>query len=253
MKNVIIIPARLNSSRLPEKVLLEINHKSILERVFDKCKQVNNSDIYIATDSNKIYNHCSKFTKNIILTSKQHESGTDRIAEAIQNIECENVINVQGDEPLINPDLIIQIFNELENNNSNVVSAIEKITSFDELKNNNNVKVVINKFNQALYFSRNIIPFERDNNYLNQTEKDYFNEKHFYKHIGVYGFKKKTLIEYSNFKKSKLESIEKLEQLRFLDNGINIKLVHSKNNSLGIDTIDDFNKVKKIIFQNEIK
>ena len=251
MKNTIIIPARLESTRLPNKLLIEINGKSILERVYERCMLVKNSKVFISTDSKKILNHCASFTKNIIMTSKKHESGTDRIAEAATKIECENIVNVQGDEPFINPKLINKIFKELNNSNSSVISAVEKINNYDELKNPNNVKVVISENNYALYFSRSIIPFDREENINNELEDKYFNKKLYFKHVGIYGYKKEILKDFCKMKKSKLENIEKLEQLRLIENGIKIKLVYSEKKALGIDTIEDFENAKKIIYKNE--
>lgn len=252
MKKVIVIPARLNSSRLPNKILLDLKGKAVIQRVYEKCLQAKSIDeVYIATDSYKVKTYCESFTENIIMTKDTHESGTDRIAEAIKNITCDVVINVQGDEPFIEPQLIDELSNSFENKEVTMASVMHKIKNVDILKNYNVVKVTVDKYFNALYFSRSIIPYHRDgwesliNHHTIIPEPLIF-----YRHLGIYGYTKNFLLEYSNLEPTYLEKVEKLEQLRVLENGYNIKMVETIYDSIGIDTIDDYNKALE--FLNDI-
>jgi len=251
MKKVILIPARLSSTRLPNKVLLDLNGKTVLQRVYEQCLKVEIDEVYIATDSIEIKEVCQKFTQNIIITKNTHISGTDRIAEAIQVIDCDVVINVQGDEPFIEPKLIQQLINSFKNSNVQMVSAMQKIVKVEDLKNKNVVKVTVDNKNNALYFSRSTIPYYRDGweKLLNDHENI---PKHlnFYRHKGIYGYKKDFLIKYTKMEQGYLENLEKLEQLRALENGYKIKMIETDYNSIGIDTIDDYNNALKYL--NEI-
>jgi 3-deoxy-manno-octulosonate cytidylyltransferase (CMP-KDO synthetase) len=240
LKKIVVIPARLNSSRLPNKVLLDLNGKTVVQRVYEQCLKANNiEEVYIATDSVEVQEACQVFTKNIIMTKNFHESGTDRIAEAVTNIDCDIVINVQGDEPFIEPILIDTMVNSLENNNIQMVSAMHKIIKTDELKSFNVVKVTVDNENNALYFSRSIIPHHRDEwDSLLNHHKIIPEALKFYRHLGIYGYTKEFLINYSNMEQTYLERLEKLEQLRVLENGYKINMIETDYNSIGIDTIE---------------
>ncbi|WP_299061912.1 3-deoxy-manno-octulosonate cytidylyltransferase [uncultured Polaribacter sp.] len=248
MKRVIIIPARLNSSRLPNKVLLDLEGKTVLQRVFDQCVKVQNVITYIATDSELIREECLTFTDNIIMTKTTHDSGTERVIEAVLNLDCNVVVNVQGDEPFINPLLIENLFQTIEKDSVLMASVKERITEKKDLINSNSVKVITDKNNNALYFSRSVIPFFRDGleSILDDNGKissSYF----FYRHVGIYAYKKSFLCEYSNLNEGYLEKLEKLEQLRVLENGIKIKMIETSYKSIGIDTKDDYYSALKII------
>ena len=248
MRKIVVIPARLNSTRLPNKVLLDLKGKTVVQRVYEQCLKVKNIDaIYIATDSVEVKKSCEIFTKNVIMTDETHESGTDRIAQAIENITCDVVINVQGDEPFIEPELIEKI-SESFNNNIQMVSAMHKINSVEDLKSHNTVKVTIDKNNDALYFSRSIIPHHRDEweSLLNHHET-IPKPLNFYRHLGIYGYTKEFLLEYSNMKQTYLERLEKLEQLRVLENGYKIKMIETDYNSIGIDTQKDYEKALELL------
>ena len=250
MKTIVVIPARLNSTRLPNKVLLDLNGKTVVQRVYEQCLKAKNIDaVYIATDSIQVKESCEIFTKNIIITDETHQSGTDRIAQAIQNIECDIVINVQGDEPFIEPSLIDELSYSFELDSETVMtSALHKINEVKDLKNPNVVKVTIDKNNNALYFSRSIIPHHRDEwNSLLNHHTSIPKALKFYRHLGIYGYKKDFLLKYANLEQSYLEKLEKLEQLRVLENGYKIKMVETKYNSIGIDTQEDYEKAKDIV------
>ena len=238
MNNLVVIPARLNSSRLPNKVLLKVQGKSIIEYVYrqvEKSKLVDK--IIVATDSEIVLKDVNNFGGEAVLTSSEHKSGTDRVAEVAEKYDFKNIINVQGDEPNISPDLIDSLFLELENEKTYFVSAMSLITHVDEVANPNIVKVICDINNYAIYFSRSQIPFIRDNDF----------QVDFFKHIGIYGFKKDFLIKYSKLPQTNLELSEKLEQLRAIENGYKIKMVKTDYNSFGIDTLEDFEKFKKSI------
>ena len=242
MKKIVVIPARLNSTRLPNKVLLDLNGKSVVQRVYEQCKKAQSIDeVYIATDSQKVKEVCSSFTNNIILTDEKHQSGTDRIAEAISDIDCDIIINVQGDEPFIEPSLIDKLANSFKNSDIIMSSAMHKISKVEELKSPNVVKVTIDKNSNALYFSRSIIPHHRDEwETLLNHHIDIPAPLKFYRHLGIYGYTKDFLIKYSQMEQSYLERLEKLEQLRVLENGYKIKMIETNYNSIGIDTQEDY-------------
>lgn len=247
MKKVIVIPARLNSSRLPNKVLLDLNGKTILQRVYEQCLKVKNIDeVFIASDSLEIKEACKSFTDNIIMTKSSHQSGTDRIGEAVQNIDCDIIINVQGDEPFIDPKVIEELLNTFQLNEVLMASAMTRIYDFKDLQNSNVVKVTVDKNKNALYFSRSLIPFPRDSQERLQSN-GYLKEEKFYKHIGLYGYRKEFLQEYILMEQSFLEKTEKLEQLRVLENGFKIKMIETEANHIGIDTIDDYKEALKKI------
>lgn len=249
MEQVIIIPARLNSSRLPNKVLLDLKGKTIIQRVFEQCIKVENTEVFIATDSDKVREICLNFTNNVLMTASHHSSGTERIIEAIQNIECDYVVNVQADEPFISPVLIQQLFSSLKSNNNNLMSSVmERINHKEDLYDENIVKVIVNDYNNAIYFSRSMIPFIRDDkDKVFEDDGRVKKEYTFYKHVGVYGYNRSLLLNYSTMKKSKLETLEKLEQLRVIHNGININMILTDERSIGIDTLEDYNKALALI------
>jgi 3-deoxy-manno-octulosonate cytidylyltransferase (CMP-KDO synthetase) len=247
MKKIIVIPARLASTRLPNKVLLDLKGKTILQRVYEQCLKVNGVVVFIATDSLKVKKSCLEYTQNVIMTSVEHKSGTDRITEAINGLNFDAVINVQGDEPFISPLLIEELFRELEAKKVKVVTACERLLTSEELFDPNVVKVVKDNENNALYFSRSCIPYIRDNSQLLIDEKKFFESAVFYKHVGIYGYKKDFLTKYSSLENSNLEKLEMLEQLRILESGFKIKILETKFKSIGIDTEDDYQKALKMI------
>ena len=249
MKNIVIIPARLGSSRLPDKVILDICGRPMVQYVYEVAMRAKGIEtVYIATDSKEVKRVCEHFTSNIIMTAKEHESGTDRVAEAAQSIECDNIINVQGDEPLMDPKLISSLATSLENKNIEMVSAMHKITTTTELKSLNSVKVTVDKYSNALYFSRSIIPHHRDNwDTLLNHHTTIPEPLKFYKHIGIYGYTKTFLKVYSQMEQTYLEKLEKLEQLRVLENGCKIKMIETDYEPIGVDVQEDLEKVRKIL------
>ena len=245
MKKVIVIPARLDSSRLPKKVLLDLNGKTVLQRVYEQCLKVKNIDeVYIATDSFEIKEVCETFTNQVIITKSTHQSGTDRIGEAISSIDCDIVINVQGDEPFIEPSLIEALVNSFSNSDISMSSAMSKINNVKDLQNSNVVKVVVDSQNNALFFSRSMLPFPRDVKEI-LSSNEVLEKYQFFRHIGIYGYRKEFLLNYINMKQSPLEKIEKLEQLRALENGFKIKMIETDFSLTGIDTHEDYEEALK--------
>ncbi len=233
MKAVIIIPARLGSTRLPNKVLLDLNGKPLIQRTWEACKDSKVcSDIFIAVDDLLVYEVCRKFTPNVILTSTEHISGTSRMTEAYLHTGADIIVNVQGDEPFIDPATIDALANALiEDENVLIASAYSEIKSVEEISNPNIVKVVTDLNANAIYFSRFAIPYNRDNKIINLSA--------YKKHIGIYGYKREFLENFTNLRTSFLENSERLEQLRFLENGYSIKMIKVDTFEKGIDTEED--------------
>jgi len=234
---MIIIPARLSSSRLPKKVLVEIKQKPMIIWCAEVAKQVD--DVCIATDSYEVIEVANKYGFQAVMTSPSHKSGSDRIKEAADILGLEDdeiVINMQGDEPFLEPEILEKVKTRLQTlkRDFKMVSCYKEI---DELQANdpNLVKVILNKQNDAIYFSRSKIPYNRDN-----TPHKYFG------HIGIYGFDKKSLDMFVNMQ-GNLEHIEKLEQLRVIENGFKIAMIEVKTKSFGIDTVEDLKKARNYV------
>lgn len=245
IKNLIVIPARYASSRFPGKVISDLGGKPVVQHVYESCLNSKKADkVVIATDHSNVMNACLKFTDNVVMTSCEHQSGTDRVEEAASMFLCENVVNIQGDEPFISSDLIDKLFTALEVSNSPMVTAFHKITSEGELNNSNIVKVVIDTNSYAIFFSRSQIPFIRP--------PVLFSEMDFFRHIGVYGYKSDFLKKYVSMPHSILEKAEQLEQLRVIESGYKIKLIETNDVSIGIDTPEDLVLAKLRLSKNEV-
>ena len=238
-----IIPARYSSTRLPGKPLLLIHDKPMIQRVYEQSLKSKLIDrVIVATDDKRIFNCVKDFGGEVMMTSSKHQSGTDRICEVAKKIKCDIVVNIQGDEPFIDPGNIDKAIKPLlEDKRLNVSTLAFKIIKGKELLDENKVKVVLDKNNFALYFSRNYIPFDMEHN---PAKMWIVKDNKFYKHIGLYVYRKSFLLEFSKMKKSYLENMEKLEQLRILENGERIKVVITGKDSLSVDTIED---VKRLI------
>ena len=245
MKKVIVIPARLDSSRLPKKVLLDLKGKTVIQRVYEQCLKVKNIDgVYIATDSTEIEGVCRSFTDHIILTKSSHQSGTDRIGEAVSGIDCDIVVNVQGDEPFIDPNLIEELVHSFDDDQVSMASAMSKIENIKDLQDPNVVKVVVDTQNNAIYFSRAPIPFPRDHQEIIYSNEE-LKKHNFFRHIGIYGYQKDFLAKYIKMDQTNLEKLEKLEQLRVIENGFKIKMIEAATSLIGIDTQEDYEEALK--------
>ena len=236
-----IIPARYSSSRFPGKLLAQLEGKPILQHVIEKCllsKMLD--DVIVATDDPRIAEMAKAFCR-VEMTRTDHQSGTDRIAEVTQRCNLNSIINIQGDEPMIEPDVIDQVAALIDKNEMSTAAA--PINLPENWKSPNTVKVVINSSNKALYFSRYPIPFLR--NYADSPITEKLKTFPYLQHIGIYGYQKDALIKLVNYPVSPLEKAEKLEQLRALDNGISIVVAVVKHDSIGIDTPEDLEKIKE--------
>ena len=240
-----IIPARYASTRLPGKPLVEINGKPMIQLVYEQAVQAGLlKKVVIATDDDKIFSQVQEFGGEVIMTSPQHQSGTDRCAEIIGKPGQQNwdvVVNIQGDEPFINPASIDLLCKCFEKADTQIATLIKEIQNYEELFNHNNVKVIINKYRQALYFSRSPIPYCR-----NFPETEWLKQNTYYKHIGIYGYRASVLKEIAALPKTKLEITESLEQLRWLENGYIINTEITTAESISVDTPEDLQRIKNV-------
>ncbi|MBK9257401.1 MAG: 3-deoxy-manno-octulosonate cytidylyltransferase [Saprospiraceae bacterium] len=245
MKTCIIIPSRLASTRLPEKALADILGKSLIQRVYEQASLSKEADdVIVATDHDKIFRHVQSFGGKVIMTSPEHQSGTDRISEVAANIDADILINVQGDEPLINPHQIDELIRRIKSPEIQIATQKYRITDPNELFNYNIVKVITDRQDKVLYFSRQAVPGHRDLPYRNWLESFPY-----YKHVGIYAFKRKTLLEITQLPLSPLENAESLEQLRWLENGYPIHCFETKYSTVGVDTEEDVDKVNEILIK----
>jgi len=243
LRFVAIIPARYASTRFPGKPLVDIGGKTMIQRVYDQVSKVLD-DVYVATDDKRIFDKVRSFGGKVIMTSDAHRSGTDRCYEAFTKLEdwFDVVINVQGDEPFIQPEQIEALKNCFADDETQIATLVKKITDKDGVEvlfNPNSPKVVIDKQNNALYFSRSPIPYKRGSD-----EKNWMAEHDYYKHVGVYAYRSEVLNQIVQMPPSKLELAESLEQLRWLENGLKIKAGFTDVETVGIDTPEDLEKIK---------
>jgi 3-deoxy-manno-octulosonate cytidylyltransferase (CMP-KDO synthetase) len=246
MKKIIVIPARYASTRLPGKPLIDIGGKPLLQRVYDgACRSKLSDGILIATDDERIKKAALAFGAEVIMTDPALPSGTDRVFAAIQDKEADLVVNLQGDEPFIEPSIIDQLFSALAEGDVAMATLCCPITDESEYRNPNTVKVVLNNSGFALYFSRSPIP------YVNNSKFKIQNSKFVYKHIGIYGFTRSFLEQFVALPKSPLEETESLEQLRVLENGHRIKVLATDYHGFGIDTPDDLERARKLLRSSE--
>ena len=241
MKIIAVIPARYASTRFPAKLMQDLGGKTVILRTYEAAIATNLfADVFVVTDSDLILNEIISNGGKAIMSTKEHESGSDRIAEAVENMDVDVVINVQGDEPFINKkplEELIEVFKNDADKKVDLGSLMFQISDKEEINNPNNVKVITDQQGFALYFSRSIIPFPR--------------EEHvgvrYMKHIGIYAFRKQALLDFYKLPMLSLEASEKLEQLRYLEYGKRIKMVETTHGSIGIDTPEDLEKARKIL------
>ena len=239
-----IIPARYASSRFPGKPLADIAGKSMIQRVYEQASQAINH-VVVATDDKRIIDEVKSFNGEVVYTSENHKSGTDRCLEALEVFskqkkqKFEIVINIQGDEPLISPHAIKELITAFDDERTEIATLINKREYSEDLKNPNLVKVVIKNSGIASYFSRSLVPYVRNINNRNSIK--------FYTHLGIYAYKSNILREISILEESNSEFAEKLEQNRWLDSGYTIKTVTTKYISIGVDTQNDINKILELL------
>ncbi|HLV51480.1 MAG TPA: 3-deoxy-manno-octulosonate cytidylyltransferase [Flavobacterium sp.] len=240
LKITAVIPARYASMRFPAKLVQDLGGKPVVVQTYLATVATQLFDeVLVATDHEIIYDLLKQHKVNVVMSSIHHESGSDRIAEVIAEVDCDVVVNVQGDEPFVsreNLESLINIFKNDEQNKVDLVSLMFEIKDVDAVQNPNNVKVVVDQNMRALYFSRSPIPFSRDG-------KSYVP---YYQHIGVYAYRKKALLDFTKWKMKGLEATEKLEQLRYLEYGKTIQMVETQHVGIGIDTKEDLDKARAL-------
>lgn len=243
-KIIAIIPARYQSNRFPGKPLALICGKPMIQWVYERTKQVQDiQNVYVATDDERIKECVESFDGKCLMTSSAHESGTDRLAECVELLGLDNtdiVLNIQGDEPLIKEDMILDLISTMVGN-ADMGTLKELIVSKDDIENTNIVKVVTDLQDNAMYFSRYPIPY-------NRGKIDGIN---YYRHVGIYAYKVKFLRKFSKLPKSQYETIECLEQLRALENGYKIRVKETSSSSMGVDVPEQIQQVERILLKEK--
>ena len=235
-----LIPARLNSTRLEKKLIKNLGGIPVIVRTYQNiCSTKLFDEVVVVTDSDDIINVLKEFDIKFLKSKEDHNTGTDRIAEFSKKFKSDIIVNVQGDEPFVLKEDLSKIINTFKNdieNKINVISLMTKLISVEEINNPNNVKVVVDKNNNSLMFSRSIIPYKRVENNVN-----------YFKHIGIYAFRNSFLNKFKKFKQTNLELTEMIEALRIIEHGYNIHMIEIDHEQISIDTIDDFNKAKSML------
>ena len=236
MKIIAMIPARFSATRFPGKLMKDLGGKPVIVRTYEAALQTNLfENVFVVTDSQMIFNAISIIGGNVLMSKTEHEYGSDRIAEAIEFMDADIVVNVQGDEPFIDVVSLFKLIDAFKNdikNEIDLASLKVQITNQEDIENPNNVKVITDNFGFALYFSRSVIPFHRDK----EIQVKYF------KHRGVYAFRKAALIDFYHREITPLEAAEKIEAIRYLEVGKKIKMIETDEESIGIDTEEDLKK-----------
>jgi 3-deoxy-manno-octulosonate cytidylyltransferase (CMP-KDO synthetase) len=240
MPVAVIIPARYDSTRFPGKPLCPLKGKPLIQHVYENSKLSRLAqDVIVATDSETIFERVLAFGGKAVMTEKNHPSGTDRIAEVAASLDYDIIVNVQGDEPLILPEMIDGVITALDDTRASIGTLMKKIEDPVEISDNNVVKVVFDKERFALYFSRAAIPFRAPHSEIRAPE--------YYKHIGIYSYRRDVLLSLAGMEQTELEKIEKLEQLRALENGLKIKVMETFLETFGVDTPEDLERVEKCL------
>lgn len=241
MKIVAVIPARYASTRFPAKLMQDLGGKTVISRTYEAAVNTRLfDDVFVVTDSELIFDEIVSNGGKAIRSIKEHESGSDRIAEAVAHLDVDVVVNVQGDEPFINKEpleKVLEIFRNDTEKSVDLASLMREITNVDDINNPNNVKVVVDQNNFALYFSRSVIPYPREVNV----------GVRYMQHIGIYAFRKQALLDFYSLPMKSLEASEKLEQLRYLEYGKRIKMVETSHIGIGIDTPEDLEKARLML------
>lgn len=241
MKIIAVIPARYASTRFPAKLMQDLGGKTVISRTYEAAVKTELfDDVFVVTDSDIIFKEITDNGGKAIMSIKEHESGSDRIAEAVENLDIDIVVNVQGDEPFINKEPladVLEVFKSDAAREIDLASLMIEINNWEDIENPNNVKVIVDQKQFALYFSRSVIPYPRDK----EAGAKY------YKHIGIYAFRKHALMDFYKLPMQSLEATEKLEQLRYLEYGKKIRMVETTHVGIGIDTPEDLEKARKML------
>lgn len=241
MRKIAVIPARYAASRFPGKLMEQLGDKTVIRMTYENVVATNLfDDVFVVTDSDLIYNEIINHNGKAIFSKKEHETGSDRIAEAIEDLACDIILNVQGDEPFVNEKALADLLSSFEGKEGEMVDVAtlkQLIVEEDDLTNPNIVKVVTDYNDFALYFSRSAIPYPRETNFA----------ANYYRHIGIYAFRKNALLKFSTLEMRQNERSEKLEQLRYLEYSMKIKVIETNFVGVGIDTPEDLIKAKKLL------
>ncbi|WP_245583383.1 3-deoxy-manno-octulosonate cytidylyltransferase [Salinimicrobium terrae] len=241
LKIIAMIPARYAATRFPGKLMQDLHGKSVILRTYEAARETNLFDkVYVVTDSDIIFEEITNNGGKVIMSRKEHECGSDRIAEAVEDMDVDVVVNVQGDEPMIDTEslrLLLDVFRGKDADLIDLASLKTPLRENKDITNPNNVKVITNKENFALYFSRSPIPYPRDE----ESGVTWF------KHVGIYAFRKQALMDFYRLPMLKLEATEKIECIRYLEYGKNIKMVETTVKGVGIDTPEDLEEARKIL------
>lgn len=241
MKIIAMIPARYAATRFPAKLMQQLGNKTVIRHTYDNTKATELfDDVFVVTDSNIIFNEIIGNGGKAIMSKKNHESGSDRIAEAAEQLDVDIIVNVQGDEPFVKKEplqKLLNVFNNNEGKNVQVASLMQELKDKKLIADSNYVKVVVDKNFNSLFFSRSVIPYPRDKNV----------KIIYYEHIGVYAFRKQALINFTNWEITPLEAAEKIECLRYLENGIPLKMVVTNYMGIEIDTPEDLIKAEQLL------
>lgn len=243
MKFIAVIPARYSSSRFPGKPLAVLAGKPVIQRVYEQVTKVL-SEAWVATDDERIYNTVSDFGGKAVMTRQDHKSGTDRIEEAVKKIktDADVIVNIQGDEPFIQPSQIETVCKQFDNPSTQIATIGKPFTSMEAVENPNSPKIVTDVNGFALYFSRSVIPYVRG-----VEEKEWLSHFPFLKHLGIYAYRREVLREITRLPQSPLEKAESLEQLRWLQNGYRIRVGITNVETVGIDTPDDLRRAEEFL------
>ena len=240
MKIIAMIPARYAASRFPAKLMQDLAGKTVILRTYQATVATELfSEVYVVTDNDIIYNEITSNGGKAIMSVKEHESGSDRIAEAVANVDCDIVVNVQGDEPFTERESLVKVLSVFNNDHKNEIdlaSLMVEIKDWDEIENPNTVKVIVDQNNFALYFSRSPIPYARDKSVAAR----------YFKHKGIYAFRKQALLDFTVLPMQFLEATEKIECIRYLEYGKKIKMVETSVQGVEIDTPEDLERAKKL-------
>lgn len=238
MKKIAMIPARYAATRFPFKLMQPLGKKTVIRHTYDNTVATGLfDDVLVVTDSEIILEEITANGGKAVMSKRNHESGSDRIAEAVENIAADIILNVQGDEPFVNKQTLEQLLLAFDDPRVQVASVMKKFTDASLISNPNYVKVVVDKHNDSLYFSRSVIPFRRDEN----IAADYF------EHVGIYAFRKEILLAFTRWPAATIELAEKLEQLRYLENGIRIRMIETNEVSVKIDVPEDLANAEKFL------
>jgi len=249
LKAIVIIPARYASTRFQGKPLALLQGKPMIQWTYESAQKARTIDaVMVATDDGRIFAAVKGFGGRAVMTSPDHRSGTDRLAEAVRNMDCDIVVNVQGDEPLIRPEQIDQLVEGLRDDpKADMATLMTRIRNREELASPHVVKVVTDQDGFALYFSRSPLPYLREEWHDLTSIKNNIQDKHFFKHIGIYGYRRSFLLTFSSLQPTPLEKREELEQLRALEHGYRIKVMVTEYDSQHVDTEEDLRKVEEIL------